>query len=512
MNIRKIFLFIAGSALAFAACDKETASGNGGGTPEQAALPAPEARLSQGTASISAEWPEVEGAEGYRCEVTYISGGRNVDVFKKNVSGTSFTVEALRPKTGYTVRIAAVGTDGKASRNWFMEEVTTGEFNVSFEITPYEVYNSTTGHIDYAAKVTPSDGDVWYWIAAVTYDNKVDAKLWMEEEISYAVADGETWESLVENGYIVRGDAESIFAFNDNGEYMFTAGILGHTGDKINVVSAVSLSYPFYAENATSQLSHPCSYEDYIGKWVLMPYDKTGYSASAGWSITEPEPFNITISAKEQGKSFNLYKWGGADNRFGLTPVVLDFTEADSDRYEHFTISVPQDISTENGVRWAYSAWFSLTKIDGDGNETVQAYAPYDWDYDRMVKGVEENGWGKAFRGFVANGNKTVIKIFGNAYKYSDMNVYMQSLWVCGMDGSGKYDVSKPAYSLNGNIGGMPNAMYYLVRQDVADGLELKAPDVSAELGTAASVSESPVKTGSRRSFYKSVARNKRNI
>lgn len=75
-----------------------------------------------------------------------------MDVLKTNITETSFTVSALRPETDYTVRVAAT-RGGKASANWFMEDRKTGKFNVTFDITPYEVYNSTTGHIDYMAKV-----------------------------------------------------------------------------------------------------------------------------------------------------------------------------------------------------------------------------------------------------------------------------------------------------------------------------------------------------------------------
>ncbi len=472
---------IAAGILSFAACDKDRAADDGAAQEQGSALPAPKAVLSLGTASISAEWEPVEGAVGYRCEVTYIADGRNVDIFKENVSGTSFTADALRPKTKYTVRISAVQKNGKASRNWFSEEISTGEINVSFDITPCEVYNTTTGHIDYAAKVIPSDKDVWYWIAAVTYANKVDAKIWMEEEISYAMEDGETWESLVNGGYIVRGDAESIFAFNSNDEYMFSAGVLERREDKINVVTAVSLSYPFHAENATNQISHQCSYKDYLGDWVVMPYDNTSYTSGTGWALADPKPFSVTISEKEEGKSFNLYRWGGEDNGFGLTPIVLDYAESDSDRYEHFKISVPQTIGTENGKDWVYTAWFSLTSTDEDGNETVKTYAPYDREYDEMlINGGIKNGWREAFRGFIANENKTVIKILGNTYKYDGMTIYMQSLWACGLNGAGQYPESDLTYSLNGNRGGMPNVMYYLVRKDVAEGLELPSPDISA--------------------------------
>ena len=88
----------------------------------------------------------------------------------------------------------------------------------------------------------------------------------------------------------------------------------------------------------------------------------------------------------------------------------------------------------------------------------------------------------KAFRGFIANGNKSVIKILGNSFKYDGLAVYMRGLWICGFDAVGKYSSADAKYYYNGNRGGIPNAVYYLVRKDVAEGLELKAPDLSAAL------------------------------
>lgn len=474
--MKKIAFVFAVAMLAFASCSKEN-----GDTPESGDLAAPKVTIKEETATLIVSWPEVKGADGYRCEVTYISGGRNVDVLKKNTTETSFTVGALRPETTYTVRVAAT-KNGKASPNWFSEERQTGKFSVTFDITPYEVYNSTTGHIDYMAKVKPSDDGVYYWIAAVPYSQKVDAKVWMMDEIADAVDAGETWESLEKDGYIVRGEAESVFAFNGKDDYMFTAGILEHVGDQINVVSEVSLSYPFYAENAEDQTSHQCSYSDYIGEWVVKPYDVSDYDN--GWSLVDSKTFTVKISAKENGKTLNMTGWGGTDNKYSNTPVVLDYASADASRFEHFNISVPQDITTENNVRWAYTGWMSLAFTDENGNKEVKAYAPYDLDYDKVASETDPAGWRQAFRGYVANANKTIIKIFANEYQYEGLTVYMQSLWVCGMDEAGKYDFNNTAYSLNGNRGGIPNAMFYLVRKDVAEGAELVAPDVTSELKT----------------------------
>ena len=477
--MKRITIILVSAALALVSCSKEN-----GDTPWSGVLTAPEVTITEGTASLTASWPEVKGAEGYRCEVTYVSGGRNVDVLKTNITETSFTVSALRPETDYTVRVAAT-RGGKASANWFMEDRKTGKFNVTFDITPYEVYNSTTGHIDYMAKVKPSDDGVYYWIAAVPYSQKVDAKVWMMDEIADAVDAGETWESLEKNGYIVKGEAESVFAFNGKDDYMFTAGILEHVGDQINVVSEVSLGYPFYAENAEDQTSHQCAYSDYIGEWVVKPYDVSEYGN--GWSLADSKPFTVRISAKEDGQTFNMTGWGGADNKYSTTPIVLDYVAGDADRFEHFNINVPQDITTENGIKWAYTGWMSLVFSDENGNKEVKAYTPYDYDYDNTASETNPSGWRQAFRGYVANANKTVIKIFANEYQYEGLTVYMQSLWVCGMDAAGKYDFNNTAHSLNGNRGGIPNAMYYLVRKDVAEGAELAAPDVSAELKGATS-------------------------
>lgn len=462
-------------ALVFVSC-AEKASTDEEKPAEETALAAPEVKLTLGTASLSAEWEAVPGASGYRCEVTYVSGGRNVDVLKTNITGTSFTADALRPKTTYTIRVSATGKDGKASKNWFMEEKTTGEINITFDVKPYEVYNTTTGHIDYAAKVKPSMDDIWYWIGAVPTVSKLDAEIWIEDEIASALENGETWESLVESGYIVKGEAESIFVFNDSGEYTFSAGVLEHLVDKINVVSDnAALSYSFHAENFENQISHQCSYEDYLGEWVVMPYDRTDFSLTDGWVLSDPQPFTIRISEKEKGKSFNMTGWGGSANKYGLTPIVLDYAEADENRYEHFNISVPQDIRTENDVRWVYTAWLTLTTTGADGNETVQAFTPFDREYESMLSGLKE-----AFRGFIANDNKTVIKIFGNKFNGTGndgtgINIYMQSLWACGLDNTGSYTLNDSKYSLNGDRGGIPNSLYYLVKKNVADGEELPA-------------------------------------
>ncbi len=465
--------------LALVSCNKE----NGNDAPITGELAAPQVIIVDGTASFSMFWDEVPGAEGYRCEVTYIAGGRNVDILKTNTTSTSISVEALRPETEYTIRIAAT-RGGKASSNWFSEEKSTGKFDVSFEIAPYEVYNNTTGHIDYMAKVVPSVKDVYYWIASVTYDQKVDAKLWMEDEIADALEAGQTWTSLLDGGYIVKGDAESVFAFKGSDVYMFTAGILERVGEtQINVVSEVSISYPFHAENAESKISHKCSYSDYLGEWVVKPYDVSQYRNSA-WELEDAKVFSVNITPREEGRSFNMTGWGGTDNQYSSYPIVLDYADATSDKNEHFKISLPQEIKTEKGVKWAYTSWASFTRIDDSGVEDVMDYAPYDYDYDKLASEYDpqSNGWKQGFRGYVANANKTVIKILANTFKYDIMNVYIQSLWVCGMNEEGKYISDNPIYSLNGDRGGIPNATYYLVRKDVAEGLELPAPDVSKEI------------------------------
>ena len=61
------------------------------------------------------------------------------------------------------------------------------------------------------------------------------------------------------------------------------------------------------------------------------------------------------------------------------------------------------------------------------------------------------------------------------------------------MNAEGKYDFSNASYSLNGDRGGVPDAMYYLVRKDVADGVELAVPDISSELsGSSVQISSVP--------------------
>lgn len=473
--MKKIMLMLAAGMLALVSCDKDNGSTQKPTEPTE--LDAPVVTVTEGTGSLTANWAPVKGANGYRCEITYVSGGRTMDVLKTDIEETTISVEALKPKTTYTVRIAAT-RNGKASPNWFSEEKKIGEFNVTFDITPYEVYNSSTGHIDYLAKVKPSSTDVYYWTGAVTYAKRQDAKIWIESEISDALQSGATWEDLVADGYIAKGNAESVFAFTGEDIFMFSAAILAHLGNEIVVVSTPTLSYPFHAENFENKISHPSNYKDYIGDWVVMPYDVTVYK-NGQWGTEDAKTFEVKISEKENGKSFNLTGWGGSSNKFANSPIVLDFAAATSDKYEHFNISFPQDITTEGGVQWAYTTWFSLTQTDEEGNEKVTAYDPYDYDYDKMATeqvSPQTNGWKQGFRGYVANANKTVIKILPNTFKYEGLTAYMQSIWVCGMK-DGKY-----SNSLNNDKGGQPNGVYYLVRKDIAEGMELPAPDVTSQL------------------------------
>lgn len=455
------------AAVLFCGCSddqEENADGN---------LAAPEVEVVAGATTISASWSPVKGADGYRVEITYVgTSGFNVDVAKVNVTETEYRVDALQQGRTYTVRIAGT-KDGKASPNWFSQDVTTGSAAVTFDITPYESYDKEYGDIYYYAHVVPSDADTYYWVGAVTYANKSDAKAWIEDDIESFTDEGYDWDSLVKLGYIVKGNADLGFTFTSHDDVLFVAAALVKSGSEIVVSGTVSYSYPFFAEASDEMIIHQSAFSDFVGDWVVMPYGVMEKQSDGTLSPVTASAFNVKIAA-DGTAAFKMTGWGGDRNRFSARPVALDYL-LESDGYNQFIISLPQDIMTESGVKWVYTSWFTLVTTDENGTESAQ-YLPYDGEYHDLMP-----SWSQGFHGYVANANKTVIKIIAEKYDAGDgLAAYMYGLWPCGVNpDTGAF--SKFLNSGNDD----PIAMFYLVRKDVADGLDLPAPDVTSELVTS---------------------------
>ncbi len=438
-------------------------------------LEAPAVEVITSPTSLVLKWNAVKGAEAYRVEITFVEDGTNTDVAKTLTTDTDFIADGLRPGRTYTVRVAAV-KDGKASPNWFSEDVSTDSVTATFEIKPFESYYKTGGYLYYYAKVTPSDNTIYYWTGAVAYSQKSDAKAWIEEDIQNCLDDGETWDSLVKKGYILKGAGESGgFNFTGADDIMFTAAAVEKSGDEINVISDVSFSYPFYAVASDAEKSHPSEFNDFVGNWVCKPDGRMSKKSDNTLEVVDCDAFEVNISADGSNK-FKLTGWGGDRNRFSSSPISLDFASATDKSDEYFTISLPQTITTEDGTEWAYTSWFVLSYIN-DG-VTQSYYEPYDRDYAENVI----PSWKQGFHGYIANKNKTVIKIFAEKYDGSDLAAEMSGLWPCGFDST----TGKFSKFLNGSTIGNddPVAMFFLARKDFAEGTDFPAPDVSDEIVT----------------------------
>ena len=466
------FAIIALCTLLFAAC---SGSKN---EPESKDLEAPAVEVISSSTSLILKWNAVKGAEGYRVEVTFVEDGTNTDVVKTIITETDYILDGLRPGRTYTVRVAAV-KDGKASPNWFSKDVTTDSVIATFEIKPFESYYKKGGYLYYYATVTPSDNSIYYWIGAVAYSQKSDAKAWIEEDIQNHLDNGETWDSLIKKGYITKGAAESGgFEFTGADDIMFTAAAVEKSGDEINVISNVSFSYPFYAVASDAEKSHPSEFSDFVGTWVCKPDGRMSKKSDGTLEVVDCDSFEVNIAADGTDK-FKLTGWGGDRNRFSTSPIALDFASATDKSDESFTISLPQTIKTEDGTEWAYTSWFVLSYIK-DG-ATQSYYEPYDRDYAENII----PSWKQGFHGYIANKNKTVIKIFAERYDGSDLAAEMSGLWPCGFDSS----TGKFSKFLNGSSTGNddPVAMFYLARKDFAEGTDFPAPDVSDEIVTSSS-------------------------
>lgn len=462
--MRKFLLFVT-AALAFAAvsCNedsKEDITGNGD-------LAAPDVSFKSVTStSFTAEWPAVKGADSYRYEVTYLNNGRPSAVAAKNITGTTFSLDALKPSTEYIVRVVAKAGE-KMSVNWYNGNVTTsGSAEVKFTVTPYERYYQKEGYVYPYAGVEVSNPDVYYWVSAIPVENKDNARNWIEEDIAYYLEQEVTWDELVEEKLILKGSGESSpFLFNGYNHFYFVVAVVEKTLDGISVSGDVSFSHQFFSVGTDVTMMHESSYETFVGDWVVRTY---GTVSDVGGSLAgkDGESFPVKIAATQDKKSLELTGWGGTRNKFSGSPLKFDFEHAD-DNYHTISASFPQEIKQEGEIMWKYCSWYYFTVKDEKPH-----YLPFD---DKMAEAMPS--WKKGFRGFVGNLNKTVIKIFPENYTDpgTGEGATMMCIWPYGISTTG--DSSKDKF-LNDEFE-QPAAYYFLVRKDVADGKIMELPDTS---------------------------------
>lgn len=490
----KKILFCAALALFAAACS-DSEDTTGGGT-QTSGLKAPEVTFENITSvSFSATWPAVKGADEYRYEVTLTGDEGNTAIAATNTTETSFEFNTLVPGATYEVRVAA-RADGVTSKNWFYSEVTTsGTGAMTFTITPYEKY-SEDGYVYPFAHTVPSDNDLYYWVGAIPSDQTEDAADWIAQDIEYYTSLGLQWDDLLEAGLICQGETDSpLFKFVDYGDFVFMAAAIGKTLSGIKVLSEPSLSHPFWTEAPDQAIRHAAEYDDFLGDWVLTTAGTMTSTPSGTVSETAGSIFPVNIKATSDRNGFELTGWGGDKNRFASHPLRLDYM-AESDGYNRFSISFPQQITEENGTTWEYVSWFIFYGTV-DGEEAIQ-YTPYDSEMAQSVP-----AWALGFKGYVANLNQTVIKIFGE--EYTDPNTmgegaYMKGIWPLGSTADGEYVM------LNGT-NEEPTACYYLVRKDVAEGLVLELPDTSNAAAAAKHATPASVRYTSAQQSYTRVMR-----
>lgn len=474
--MKKIFILAALTLLGASCSDSNNETGDEP-TPTTG-LAAPQVTLGDVTAtSFTATWPAVDGAEEYRYEVTTaIDGGNGTSAIATGYTPeTTLTIDALKPATEYQIRIAA-RADGVTSNNWFTGTVTTlgdeGGLEISFSITPCEKYHSS-GYVYPFARVTPSNTDVYYWVSAIPSDQLEDASTWMQEDIDYYLSQGETWDSLLSAGLICQGEAESaLFSFADYGDFTFIVAAVGKTMSGIELLSAPSHSYTFWTESPDTPMQHLSTYEDFTGDWVLTTAGTTAITNDNMLNFAEGEIFPVTITATDDG-GLQLEGWGGTRNSFSTQPLRLDYQTAD-DGYNTFSISFPQQIPTEDGVTWEYASWFIFSGTIEGAQQTL--YMPYDSETAATIP-----SWSLGFTGFVANLNKTVLKIFGQEYTDSSSGegAYMMGIWPIGRNANDEVVLLNGTYN-------EPIGFYYLTRKEVAEGKVNVLPDVSQQSGVQA--------------------------
>ena len=454
---------------------------------DDAELAAPSVRIEDVTASsFKAVWGSVNGADEYRYEVSFTSAGEKSAVVIENTEDTSFVLDYLLPFTEYHVRISA-RSDGKTSDNWSDTTVVTSDMGDEWAVVPMEKYEDS-GYVYPFASVAPSDENVYYWVSAVPLESVDDALVWVQDDIRYYEEMGAGWDELLDAGLIMKGRAQSLtFHFNGYGNFLFTAVPVGLTMSGITLYPRLFHSHQFWAESVDSYIQHEAVPEDYVGDWILTT---SGTIISENGSIGQDsgETFSVTVTSPSDG-ILELKGWGGERNRFLSSPLMMELTD-DGNGYNSFTVSFPQYITEEDGTEWSYTSWF-LFQGDVDG-QYVSYYYPYSVYWAETVPSIAVG-----FRGYIANMNRTVIKIVGN--DYSDMGgegFFMMALWPYGESSEGDVELLDGMHA-------EPMGMYYLVRKDVAEGKILELPD-NSEQNEANEVAIRH--TSARTSYYRNTA------
>ena len=266
--MKKIMLFfVACISCITVACDSDDDGTKG----DDNKFPAPEVTFSAITGvSFTAGWNALETADSYRYEVSYEKDGQVVAVAAQNTETTTFSLDGLLPATDYSVRVVAKA-GGKTISDWFSGTVRTlGGESVTFTVTPYERYIENAFIYPYA-EVKPSDSEVYYWVSAIPSNSERDPKEWMQEDIDYYMELGKTWDDLVADKLILKGDAESVpFAFTGYDHYYFIVAPVGKNLSEIVVSGEVSRSYRFWYEAREVQMLHESTYEQFAGEWLLQ--------------------------------------------------------------------------------------------------------------------------------------------------------------------------------------------------------------------------------------------------
>lgn len=464
--MKKVFWLATLAFLGVACSDSDNNEGGGGGDTSE--LAAPDVTISDITGtSFTASWQAVNGADEYRYEITCETTDGTTAVAAGYIPASPLTIDALMPATEYKVRIAA-RAEGVTSKNWFTQMITTqGTVETGFSLAPFEKYHSS-GYVYPFARVEATNPEVYYWVSAVPEEQLADAASWIEEDIDYYLSNGLSWDQLIEMGLINKGDADSApFNFADYGDFVFAVAAVGKTMSGIQLLSEPTFSYPFWAESPDTSIQHTSTIDDFAGEWMLTTAGTTTISDDNMLDTTDGEIFPVTITKNADGTGFTLEGWGGDRNRYASYALKLDY-QNDSEGFNAFTISFPQSITSENGITWEYASWFIFTgTIEG---EQQSLYVPYD-----STMAETAPAWAIGFKGFVANENKTVVKIFGQDYtdpSTGGEGAYMWGIWPVGTNASGDQVLLNASY-------GEPLAFYYLTRKDVAEGKVLALPDVS---------------------------------
>ena len=367
-----MLFFVACISCITVACDSDDDGTKG----DDNKFPAPEVTFSAITGvSFTAGWNALETADSYRYEVSYEKDGQVVAVAAQNTETTTFSLDGLLPATDYSVRVVAKA-GGKTISDWFSGTVRTlGGESVTFTVTPYERYIENAFIYPYA-EVKPSDSEVYYWVSAIPSNSERDPKEWMQEDIDYYMELGKTWDDLVADKLILKGDAESVpFAFTGYDHYYFIVAPVGKNLSEIVVSGEVSRSYRFWYEAREVQMLHESTYEQFAGEWLLQT-SGTVKEENGSLDVQEVgEEFPVTISPADDKKSFYLKGWGGDRNKFRDFAIKMDFEPAE-DNYHKIGISFPQDIETEGDIVWKYVSWYNFVGTVGD--EKVYTYLPYD--------------------------------------------------------------------------------------------------------------------------------------